>query len=104
MAGGEKALRATLRRFIDDALAMRARTSHGHGSKPLRPGVEDFAEALTELPSAQAVSRASLTAARANGYLVRDRRSAGRPMTADALVETGVAGLLLSGDPIDAPA
>lgn len=55
------------------------------------------------------MDHAATEAAKENGYLMQEagdrvgRRSAGRPLSADALFETGMAGLLLSGGGVDVP-
>jgi hypothetical protein len=73
------------------------------------PGVEAFAAQLAALPSASAADQAAMEAAQENRYLLHEhpeppnRRSAGRRLSAAALIETGVAGLLLSDNVIDKP-
>jgi hypothetical protein len=73
------------------------------------PGAEAFAARLAALLSAKAVDHAAAEAAKENGYLMQEagdrvgRRPAGRPLSVDALFETGVAGLLLSGGGVDVP-
>jgi len=100
-------LEAAVARFIEDALKQRDSFVRDGTVVRLRPGVEDFAARLAELPSAKDADVVACDVAQANGYLLRDRqagverRSGGRGLTADALVETGVAGLILSAERFD---
>lgn len=110
MSDGSSELEAAVARFIADAQATRD-SFVGEGTvMQLRPGVEDFAERLAALPSAMEADAVASDVAHANAYLLRDqrpgveRRAAGRELSADALVDTGVAGLLLSDAPFDGKA
>ena len=72
------------------------------------PAVKAFARSLAALPSAVAAGQVAMETAAANAYVIRegtpaDHRRAGRALSADNLVDTGVAGLLLSADLIDQP-
>ncbi len=71
--------------------------------------MEAFAARLAALPSACEVDQIAIESAERNAYMLRaeeqgGRRPAGRPLSAKSLVETGISGLLLAGDPIDEPA
>ncbi len=100
------ALIAALTRFLSDAIT--ARDQFPIPDAPVRPnyGVDTFAAHLSSLPSAKAAQHAAAKAANENGYLLQEPSDgvqpapAGRALSADTLVETGVAGLLLSGDPV----
>lgn len=86
---------------------MRDRFHHDGGAIRLIPGLEDFSARLAAMPSAETADQAAIDAAQRNGYLIRersdgvDRRAAGRELSSRALVDTGVAALLLSGDVFD---
>ena len=109
MTSAQDRLKAALTSFLEDAVAAR-NTARGSGT-PIEPGpgVEAFAARLAALPSAEVADRAATDEAKENGYLLREplegreRHPAGRPLSADALVETGVAGLLLFGGAVDVP-
>lgn len=104
-------MHAALHRFVDEAKSVVEGRAEGAGS-PVRllPGEGAFAARVAALPSATEADAAALETARVNEYLLCppqagiDRRVAGRALTAEALVETGVAGLLLSDESIDVPA
>lgn len=107
MTDSSPELETAVARFIEDALKERDSFVRDGTVVRLRPGAEDFAARLAELPSAKDVDAVACDVAQANGYLLRDqragveRRPAGRGLTADALVETGVAGLLLFAEQFD---
>ncbi|MFP5328171.1 MAG: hypothetical protein ACLGHT_11900 [Acidimicrobiia bacterium] len=100
-------LEAAVARFVGDAMAARDSFTRDGTVMQLRPGIEAFAERLAELPSAKEADAIASDVAHANAYLVRnqragvERRTAGRGVSAEAVVETGVAGLVLSGEPVD---
>jgi hypothetical protein len=109
VASRQTTLTTALQRFINDGIAARDRLGGDVAADMhVRPGVDEFAAILMELPAAKSVDSVALDAAVASRYLVRkprqggEGRAAGRAMTARALVETGVAGLLLSGERVDA--
>jgi hypothetical protein len=100
-------LEAALERFVEDAMRERDSFLRGGNVVRLRPGIDDFTARLAELPSAKEADAVAADVALANGYLLReeragvDRRPAGRSLSADALVETGVAGVILSEEQVD---
>lgn len=101
----QDALNVALRHFLEDAAAARREMRGGNPVVRIAPDVGAFAETLLALPSARALDVVALEAANANAYLIPnrqgvERRAAGRELTLDTLAETGVAGLLFSGDPI----
>lgn len=107
MSDGVPDLEAAAQRFVEDALAQRDSFVRNDSVVRLRPGVEDFAARLAELPSAKEADAVAVDVAHSNGYLLREeragieRRTAGRSMSAEALVEIGVAGLILSEEHVD---
>lgn len=100
MADGERALGNALDRFVADALKLRTNMTQEARVLP----VEEFANRLADLDSRRDVNNAAAEAADDNGYLRRKKRGgkgrhrAGRVLTSDTLVETGVAGVLAEGD------
>jgi hypothetical protein len=103
-------LEAALERFVEDALKQRDSFVRDGTVVRLRPSVEDFAARLAELSLAKEADRVAADVALANGYLLREeragveRRPAGRALSAVALVDTGVAGLILSEEDVDTKA
>lgn len=82
------ALHATIRKLID----------FGHGLAEGRTAIE-LARAMADSAEAQSANAAAGVAARANDYAVRPRAegtTAGRRITESSLIQTGVAGALIS--------
>lgn len=108
MVSGSSELEVAVERFVEDALKQRDTFLRDDRVVRLRPGVEDFATRLAELPSAKEADVIAADVARANAYLLREeragveRRPAGRGLSADALAETGFAGLVLGEEDVDA--
>jgi hypothetical protein len=95
---------AALRDALRHLLAAGERIVEASGSKTLRPAAVDLADQLSRRPEFGAVDSAADRAALANDYGVRTpaaprgrKRTAGRALTASALVATGVAGWLAAG-------
>jgi hypothetical protein len=101
------ALIAALTRFLVDAITARDQIRIPGASVPWNYGAGSFAAHLASLSTAEAARHAAAKAANENGYLIREPRDgvppgpAGRVLSADALLETGVAEMLLSGDTVD---
>jgi hypothetical protein len=117
-----------LQHFLRDA--RRAVEKDLRRSGPQRPSVQAFARSLTALPACTKADAAARTAATATGYLLPEQADApaarpgakdsdpgsgskvtalhlgssgppGRPLDADCLISTGVAGMLLDGAELD---
>lgn len=101
MTDSERTLRYALSRFIAEASDLRRKLAAKEADVL---AVEEFASRLAKLNTVQDVNSAAVVAAENNRYLRRkkragkDHRRAGRQLTAETLVETGVAGLLAEGD------
>ncbi len=110
VADVQASLTGALAAFLDDAVSLRNSLIDDGKSIHPPPDTKAFATRLAALPSASAVDRATMDVAKENAYLLprpgkqADRRQAGRALSATALVETGTAGLLLSGEVVDGSA
>lgn len=100
MGGVQRALAEALNRFITNALELRDRLTEDDGHSF---STREFARELAGLKSVEEVNSAAREAAKANAYLIRKKRTgggprkAGRELTAKALLDTGVAGILAAG-------
>jgi hypothetical protein len=104
VADAQVSLTRALTVFLNDAVSLCS--SLVDDGTPIHPppDTKAFATQLAALPSASTADRAATEAAKENAYLLREqtnRRQAGRALSAEALVETGIAGLLLSGEVVD---
>ncbi len=94
---GHVELIGALQRFLEDAAAVSLQASH---NVPERVSVQAIAASAAALPTCAEAGAIARRAALAAGYLPsgtarRLSEPAGRPLNADALVSTGVVGMLL---------
>jgi hypothetical protein len=84
-------LMAAVQRFVGDATHF-IEFERGHGD-PARLSMQAVAQSLAALPTCIEVNALAHEAALAVGYLLRE--PAGRRLDADALISTGLVGMLL---------
>jgi hypothetical protein len=86
-----------LQRFLGDAMQAIDRLSNRSGSE--QPSAQALARSLAALPTCMEADDAARSASLTTGYLLP--APAGRPLDADALISTGVVGMLMNSADVD---